>query len=78
MAYNGPWISSPACGSFVRVAQLQGLNLNPNLKATIAVTFIYHGRIFDFGLFHIDFGIKKNRAVFEPTHYCPVNSIEIR
>jgi cytochrome b561 len=31
------------------------------------ITFIYHGRIFDFGLFRIDFGIKKNRAIFEPT-----------
>jgi cytochrome b561 len=31
------------------------------------ITFIYHGRIFDFGLFQIDFGIKKNRTVFEPT-----------
>jgi cytochrome b561 len=31
------------------------------------VTFIYHGRIFDFGVFHLDFGIKKNRAIFEPT-----------
>jgi cytochrome b561 len=31
------------------------------------VTFIYHGRIFHFGLFDLDFGIKKNRAVFEPT-----------
>jgi cytochrome b561 len=31
------------------------------------VTFIYHGRIFDFGLFHLDFGIRKNPAVFEPT-----------
>lgn len=31
------------------------------------VTFIYHGRIFHFGLFNLDFGIKKNRAVFEPT-----------
>jgi cytochrome b561 len=32
-----------------------------------AVTFVYHGRIFDFGLFEVDFGIKKNRAIFEPT-----------
>ena len=31
------------------------------------VTFIYHGRVFDLGLFQIDFGIKKNRAVFGPT-----------
>lgn len=31
------------------------------------VTFIFHGRIFDFGLFHIDFGVKKNRAIFSPT-----------
>jgi cytochrome b561 len=31
------------------------------------VTFVYHGRIFDFGLFQIDFGVKKNHAVFGPT-----------
>jgi cytochrome b561 len=31
------------------------------------VTFVYHGRVFDFGLFQIDFGIKKNRAIFNPT-----------
>jgi cytochrome b561 len=31
------------------------------------VTFVYHGRIFDFGLFQIDAGIKSNRAIFHPT-----------
>lgn len=31
------------------------------------VTFIYHGRIFHFGLFDLDLGVKKNRAIFEPT-----------
>ncbi len=31
------------------------------------VTFIYHGRVFHFGLFDLNFGIKKSRAVFEPT-----------
>ena len=31
------------------------------------VTFIYHGRIFDFGLFQVYFGVAKNRAVFHPT-----------
>ena len=31
------------------------------------VTFIWHGRIFDFGLFHLDFGVPSNRAVFRPT-----------
>lgn len=31
------------------------------------VTFLYHGRVFDFGFFHLDFGIKKNRAIFGPT-----------
>jgi len=31
------------------------------------VTFVYHGRILDFGLFHIDFGIRSNRAIFHPT-----------
>jgi cytochrome b561 len=32
-----------------------------------AVTFIYHGRVFHFGLFDLDFGIKKNPAIFKPT-----------
>jgi cytochrome b561 len=31
------------------------------------VTFVYHGRVFDFGLFRIDLGIKKNAAIFSPT-----------
>ena len=31
------------------------------------VTFIYHGRIFHFGLFDLNFGIKKNPAIFGPT-----------
>jgi cytochrome b561 len=31
------------------------------------VTFIWHGRVFDFGLFRVDFGVPKNRAVFHPT-----------
>ena len=31
------------------------------------VTFVYHGRVFDFGIFQVDFGIKKNRAIFHPT-----------
>lgn len=31
------------------------------------ITFVYHGRVFDFGIFKIDFGIKSNRAVFHPT-----------
>ena len=31
------------------------------------VTFIYHGRIFQFGFFDLNFGIKKNPVIFEPT-----------
>lgn len=31
------------------------------------VTFIWHARIFDFGLFQINFGIRSNRTIFEPT-----------
>jgi superoxide oxidase len=31
------------------------------------VTFVYHGRVLDFGLFHVDFGIPSNRAIFHPT-----------
>jgi cytochrome b561 len=31
------------------------------------VTFVYHGRVFDFGAFQLNFGIKKNRAIFGPT-----------
>ena len=31
------------------------------------VTFIWHGRVFDFGLFKVDFGVQKNPAVFNPT-----------
>jgi superoxide oxidase len=31
------------------------------------VTFVYHGRAFDFGFFRVDFGIRSNRSVFHPT-----------
>ena len=31
------------------------------------VTFVFHGRVFDFGLFQLDPGIKKDRAIFHPT-----------
>ena len=31
------------------------------------VTFIWHGRVFDFGLFQIDFGIRADRTIFEPS-----------
>ena len=31
------------------------------------VTFVYHGRIFDLGVFQIDPGIKKDRNIFHPT-----------
>jgi len=32
-----------------------------------AVTFIWHGRVFDFGLIQVDFAVRKDRATFEPT-----------
>jgi cytochrome b561 len=31
------------------------------------VTFVYHGRVLDFGLFHVNFGIASDRAIFHPT-----------
>jgi cytochrome b561 len=31
------------------------------------VTFIWHGRVFDFGVFKVDFAVPKNRAIFQPT-----------
>lgn len=31
------------------------------------VTFIWHGRAFDFGIFKVDFGVQKNHAIFAPT-----------
>jgi cytochrome b561 len=31
------------------------------------VTFVWHGRAFDFGLFKVDFGVHSNRAIFHPT-----------
>jgi len=31
------------------------------------VTFVYHGRVFNFGVFELDLGIKKNRSIFGPT-----------
>lgn len=31
------------------------------------VTFIWHGRVFNFGVFQLDFGVKANPAIFHPT-----------
>lgn len=31
------------------------------------VTFVYHGRVFNFGVFSIDLHVPTNRAVFHPT-----------
>ncbi len=31
------------------------------------VTFIWHGRAFNFGLFQVDFGVRSNKAIFHPT-----------
>lgn len=31
------------------------------------VTFVWHGRVFDFGVFKVDFGVRANRAIFHPT-----------
>ena len=31
------------------------------------ITFVFHGRVFDFGLFRIDPGVPSNRAIFHPT-----------
>ena len=31
------------------------------------ITFVYHGRVLDFGVFQMNFGIKSNRAIFHPT-----------
>jgi cytochrome b561 len=31
------------------------------------VTFVWHGRAFDFGLFKLNFGVHSNRAIFHPT-----------
>ena len=30
-------------------------------------TFIWHGRVFDFGLFRLNFGDRSNRAIFYPS-----------
>jgi cytochrome b561 len=31
------------------------------------VTFIWHGRVFDFGVFRVNFAVRSNRAIFHPT-----------
>jgi len=31
------------------------------------VTFIWHGRVFDFGLFRVSFGVRSKPAIFHPT-----------
>jgi len=31
------------------------------------ITFVWHGRVFDFGLFKVDFHVTRNKAIFHPT-----------
>jgi cytochrome b561 len=31
------------------------------------VTFIWHGRVLNFGLVQVDFGVRSNRSIFHPT-----------
>ena len=31
------------------------------------VTFVFHGRVFDFGLFQLDLHVPRNKAIFHPT-----------
>jgi cytochrome b561 len=31
------------------------------------VSFVWHGRVFDFGVFRVDLGVTKNRAIYAPT-----------
>lgn len=31
------------------------------------VTFVYHGRVFDFGAFELNLHVKKDRSIFSPT-----------
>jgi cytochrome b561 len=31
------------------------------------VTFIWHGRVFNFGVFRLDVGVRSNRSIFHPT-----------
>jgi cytochrome b561 len=31
------------------------------------ITFVWHGRVFNLGLFKVNFGVKSDRAIFHPT-----------
>jgi len=53
--------------NFSRVAHLTLYALLFITPIVGIITFIYHGRVLDLGIFKIDFGIKSNRAVFHPT-----------
>jgi cytochrome b561 len=55
---------SRRCSSPVHLALYALMFITPIVGV---VTFLYHGRVFDFGLFQVDFGIKKDRAIFHPT-----------
>jgi cytochrome b561 len=61
----------PSLGAFSRrTSALLHFSLYALLFVTPIVgiiTFVYHGRAFDFGIFKIDLGIKSNRAIFHPT-----------
>lgn len=55
---------SPALARPVHLLMYALLFVTPILGI---VTFIWHGRVFDFGLFQVDFGVRKDRAIFHPT-----------
>jgi superoxide oxidase len=68
---NKPPAPQPGVGPLARrLAGLLHIALYTLLFVTPIIgiiTFVYHGRMLNFGLFSIDFGVPSNREVFHPT-----------
>jgi len=68
---NAPPVLPETVGAFSRrIASLMHWMLYALMIVTPVlgiITFIYHGRVFDFGVFQLDTGIKKDRTIFHPT-----------
>jgi cytochrome b561 len=57
-------------GELTRLASLTAHRLLYVLMLAIpalgAVAYVWHGRVFDYGLFELNFGVASNRAVYRP------------
>jgi cytochrome b561 len=70
LAHPAPGLPAHMGAGYRRLSQAAHLGLYALLFVTPIigiVTFIWHGRVLNLGLFAVNFGVRSDRAVFEPT-----------